>query len=244
LKTLSEGLDISDKNGVHIYDSLLWSFRAAAEMASGNLELAEKSLTQQMTSLLDMSKTLDIFFYHVNSAWYAILKGDPPLAAEHMETISAKVAKMGAPYYRALWSIGMAQVAFLQDRTRDAKTHIQRAHRISLGMKSHVMEWYSLLIRAYFLLKEGKGREGFLSLRRGLSLGKRHGYVHLEFYQPSVIQFLFAKALEEGIEQEYVKGLIKKLGLPPPSLTSVPSRTDLPLEWGGKGWGWKTGPIP
>ena len=121
LKILCEGLDISDKNGVHHYDSLLWSFRAAAEMAPGNLELAEKSLTNQMTSLLDMSKTLDIFFYHVNSAWYAILKGNPSLAAEHMETISAKVAKMGTPYYRALWSIGMAQVAFLQDRTRGCK---------------------------------------------------------------------------------------------------------------------------
>jgi ATP/maltotriose-dependent transcriptional regulator MalT/DNA-binding SARP family transcriptional activator len=213
LNALSEGLAISEKSGAHVFDSLLWCFRAAAEMARGNLEIAEQSLKNQMTSLLKMPKTLDIFFYHINSAWYAILRGDTSLAAENLDAVSAKVAKMGTPYYRALWSIGMAHVAFSQDSTDDARKHILTAHRISLRMKSHVLEWSSLLIEAYFLFKESRAMEGVLSLRRGLSLGKRHGYVHLEFYQPLVMQFLYAKALENGIEQEYVKGLIRKLGL-------------------------------
>jgi len=47
-------------------------------------------------------------------------------------------------------------------------------------------------------------------------LGKRHGYAHIEFYQPSVMQFLYAKALEEGIEPDYVKGLIRRQKLNPP----------------------------
>lgn len=94
---------------------------------------------------------------------------------------------------------------------------IQTAHRISLDMKSYVLEWFSLLNHAYFLLKEGKEKEGIKLLRSGLSLGRRHGYVHIEFYQPSVMQFLYAKALEEGIELDYVKGLIRKQGLTPPS---------------------------
>ncbi len=216
LNTLAEGLAISDQSGVHVFDSLLWSFRAASEMAPGKMEIAEKSLENQIASLLDRSKTLDTFFYHVNSAWYAILAGNPSLAAENLEAVSAKVAKMGTPYYRALWNIGMAQTAFMQERPEDAMTYIQTAHHISLEMKSHVMEWYSLLIRAYFLLHKDKEEEGLSSLRQGLALGKRYGYVHLEFYQPSVMQFLFAKALEAGIEQEYVKELIRKLLLPPP----------------------------
>jgi len=216
LRTLSEGLDISASSGVHIFDSLLWSFRAAAEMAPGNLEAAETSMGRQMTALLDKSRTLDTFFYHVNCAWLAILKGNAFLAAEHMETVAAKAAKMGTPYYRALSSIGTALVAFLQGRAGDAKTHIQEAHRISLDIESPVMEWYSLSMGAYFLLQEGKQEEGLLGLRRALSLGSRHGYVHLEFYQPSVMQFLCARALEEGIEPEYVKGLIKRLNLHPP----------------------------
>jgi LuxR family transcriptional regulator, maltose regulon positive regulatory protein len=228
LNTLSEGLEISAGSGVHVFDSLLWGFRAAAEMAPGSLELAEKSLGNQMASLLDTTKTLDTFFYHINSAWYALLKGNPSLAAEHLETISARTVRMGTPYYRALWHMGMAQTAFLQGRAKDAKAYVQTALRISLSMKSHVMEWYALLIDAWFLLREGEEEQGLQSLRRGLSLGRRHGYAHLEFYLPPVMRFLFAKALAEGIEPEYVKGLIKKLGLTPPNpLVSSPL---LPLD--------------
>jgi DNA-binding SARP family transcriptional activator len=233
LTTLSEGLDISDKSGVHVFDSLLWGFRAAAEMAPGAMELAEKSLKRQMTSLLGMEQTLDVFFYHVNSAWFALLKGNPSLASEHLEMVSPKVDTMGTPYYRALWSIGMAQTAFLQGRVKEAKAHVRTAHRISLTMKSQVMEWYSLLIDAWFLLREGQEAEGLLSLHRGLSLGRRHGFAHLEFHQPSVMRFLYAKALEQGIEPEYVKGLIRKLGLTPPNpLASSPL---LPLDTGRTG---------
>ncbi len=231
VNTLSQGLEISGQSGVHFFDSLLWCYIAAAELAAGNMELAEKSLKNQLTSLLQMSKTLDVFFYHVNCAWYSILNGKPSLAAEHLETVSAKTESMGIPYYWALWNIGMAQVAFLQGRTKDAKAYLKTAHRISLTMKSRAMEWYALLIDAWFLLHEGKETEGLLSLHRGLSLGKKHGYIHLAFYQPAVMRFLYAKALEEKIEPEYVMGLIRKLGLTPPQISVCGASAWYPEEW-------------
>jgi LuxR family transcriptional regulator, maltose regulon positive regulatory protein len=134
-----------------------------------------------------------------------------------MEMISAAVEKMRTSYYRALWCIGMAQIAFLRGRPGEAKNHISKAHRIGLDMKSRVIEWYSLLITAWILLQEGRTKEGFGSLRSALLLGRENGYTHLEFYQPSVMQFLYARALEEKIEPEYVKGQIRKLGLTPPA---------------------------
>ena len=217
LKTLSGGLDIAEKSGVHVFDSMLWSFQAAAQMATGCPEQAQKSLNHQRESFLAMNNTLDVFFYHINCAWYALLQGNASKAAGHMETISGQVEKMGTPYYRALWHIGMAQVTFGQDRTGDAHAHINKAYRIGRNMKSRIIEWYSLLISAWFLLREGRKTEGLGALRRGLALGKGYGYVHLEFYQPVVMQFLYARALAEGIEPEYVKGLIRKLKLAPPA---------------------------
>lgn len=230
LQTLSEGIEVSRENGVRLFDSLMWSFRTAAETARNNTEMAEESLKNQLTSLLDRQRTLDVFFYHVNSAWHALLAENPSLAAENLQAVSASVTEIGTPYYRALWHIGMALAAFLQGDVKDAKAHAQRAHRISLTMKSHVMEWYSLLISAYFLLQEeAQGRQGLQSLRRGLSLGRKYGYTHLEFYQPSIMQFLCAKALEKGIEQEYVKKLVRRLMLPVPKALT-PEVSDLHLE--------------
>ena len=107
-----------------------------------------------------MERTLDVFFYHINSAWLAILQGKPSRAAEHLETVNAKASRMGTPYCLGLWNICMAQVAFVQERPMDAKAHVQIAHNISLNMKSHVLEWYSLLVESWILLQErpGKGR--------------------------------------------------------------------------------------
>lgn len=231
LKTLSEGLFISEQSGVRIYDSMLWSFMAAAEMAPGNTERAVQSLNNQMASLRGMAKTLDIYFYHIHSAWCAILTGNPSRAIENLEIISAKVDNMGVPYYLALWNIGMAQALFLQDSSKDAMTYIQMAHRISLDMESPVMEWYSLLIGAYFLLQGNNDEQGLTSLRSALMLGRSHGYVHLQFYQPAVMRYLFARALSEGIERDYVTGLIRKLGLTPPVSGKSASSAGYLEEW-------------
>lgn len=83
------------------------------------------------------------------------------------------------------------------------------------------MNWYSLLIEAWFLLEQGKETEGLLALHRGLSLGRRYGFIHLEFYQPVIMRSLFARALDEDIETDYVKGVIRKLNLSPPLAENV-----------------------
>ncbi|OPY02050.1 MAG: HTH-type transcriptional regulator MalT [Syntrophorhabdus sp. PtaB.Bin184] len=216
LETLSEGLRVSGESGVHIFDSLLWSFRAAAEMAAGNLESAAVSLQNQMKTAFAVGRSLDIFFYHINAAWLAVLRKDPSLAIENLQAVTAKVDRMGNPYYQALWHIGMAQARFLAGNTADAGTHVSMAHRIGEKMKSQVIEWYSLLVEAYFLFREGSDRKGLPLLRRALELGRKNGYAHLEFYQPDLMSILCAKALEHGLEPEYVKGLIRRLRLAPP----------------------------
>ena len=230
LTTLSEALDASEKSGVHVFSSLLWGFRAAAEMASGKMNAARESLRRQMTASLESGRTLGIFFYHLNSAWYGSLDKNLPLAAENLDAIASRVSRMGTPYYRGLWNIAMAQTAFLQDRPGDAKALIRTAHRISRNMKSQVLEWYSLLVNAYFALREGDEKKGFPLLRRALAMARRHGYVHLEFYQPGTMQFLCAKALETGMELAYVKELIGRLGLAPPPRPGLDGPDEFSLE--------------
>ncbi len=215
-QTLGEGLEISAQSGVHLYDSLLWSFTAAADLASGNLADGARSLQQQLRALLGMENALNLFFYHVNAAWLALLNDTPARAAEHLETIASRIESMGTPYYRALWQIGMAQALFQQGRVAEAEAVVRSALRIALTMKSQILEWYALLIEAWILLQQGKRTEGLLALHRALTLGRQHSYVHLEFYQPAVMRFLCAAALKERIEPEYVKGVVKKLGLTPP----------------------------
>lgn len=63
LDTLSRGLGIAEKSGVHVFNSMLWSFTAAAQMASGNVKGAKRALAHQMETLLESNKPQG------NSAW-------------------------------------------------------------------------------------------------------------------------------------------------------------------------------
>lgn len=232
LRAFSEGLTIAGESGVHVFDSLLWSFCAAAEMAAGNMGRAGMCLKNQKTAAFATGNSLDIFFYHINAAWKAILMGNPSLAAENLERITARVDRIGNPYFQALWNIGMAQARFMEGNVHNAKAHIREAHRLGLDMKSQVIEWYSLLVEAYFLFEEGSKGKGLPLLRRALALGSRHGYAHLEFYHPRVMGLICMKALEHGIEPAYVRGLIKDLGLTPPAgvADSAPAEENWPYR--------------
>ena len=216
ISTLAEGLELSRTSGVRVFESLLWGFMAAAEMAPGRLDRAGRLLENQMASLMGLDTALDSFFFHVNSAWHALLTFHPCRAAEHLEVIAARVTNLGTPYYQTLWFLGMAQVDEARELRLQALDHARAAHRISLEMKSQVMEWYSLMILAWILFRLNRDTEGLDHLRAALALGERHGYAHLEFYQPTVMGRLYARALAERIKPDHVRRQIRALSLTPP----------------------------
>jgi len=227
-KHLTSGIAAAEESGVGHLSSLLWGFLVAVHIVTGNLTKAELALQKQNETALDSRNSLDIFLYHINSAWQALLNEDVQLAAIHMETIALPTARMGLPCYQAEWHIGMAQVMYRQGRTGDAQSHASQARQIGRNMKSSSIEWYSMLVTAWFLFGEGSGKKGLKALRRALALARRHGYTYFTLYQPSVLGFLCAKALEQGIEEDYTKSIIRKLSLSPPVSGLPGCRVEIP----------------
>ncbi len=228
---LAEGLVLAKESGVHIFDALMWSFLVAAELASGHLEEARKALMSQTRAALATDRSLDLFFLHINTAWLELLQGNPLAAGDSMEAIAGMAKRMGNPYYTALWSLGMAQVAMHRGDRKEAETLLGKVHHISRSIRSEVVEWYGLLLQAWLKLQEGAREKGLHALCDALRLGKKNGYCHLEFYQPAWMRQLCAVALAEGIEADYVKDMILKLNLAPPGLAEEPL-----VPFSGEAW--------
>lgn len=231
LKTLGEALEISRQSGIHVYDSLLWSFCTAAEMAPGNLKQASVSLSRQMDALVSSTSTLATYFFHINSAWHALLTNHPSRADEHLESIAVATEQMGTPYYKALWLIGSALSQAIGGKPEQALLLAGNALTIGQSMKSHVMEWYALLIDAWVRLQRGDDTKGLLSLHRALSIGRQYGFVHLEFYHPLMMRHLCARALQEQIEADYIRNLITRLSLTPPDAELLSPETACLEQW-------------
>jgi len=76
-------------------------------------------------------------------------------------------------------------------------------------------------------LDQGKEVSALISLRKALTLGKRGGYFNTFIDQPFAMASLCTKALEAGIEVEYVQELVQKLNI-------IPEKPPLHLE----NWPW------
>jgi ATP/maltotriose-dependent transcriptional regulator MalT/DNA-binding SARP family transcriptional activator len=215
-KALLEALQVATESGVHVFDSLLWNFLTAINLASGDSKQAAITFEQQATTQLGPTHILNQTCYYSNAAWMALQEGYPQRAHQHMQLVAPLIEHIGAPYVRSLWHIGTAITFFQLGRMDQALQHLQSASYLAISMQSTVLEWYSALIKAWIYLQQKRETEGLEALRRALELARIYHYVHIEFYLPQIMQFLLAHALEESIEPEYSRFLIRKLSLDPP----------------------------
>ena len=83
------------------------------------------------------------------------------------------------------------------------------------------------MTKALYAFDDQKHESGLVFLRDALRIGKEEGYFDTFIDQPSALSKLCAKALEAGIEVEYVQELIRRLNI-------VPEKPALHLE----NWPW------
>jgi DNA-binding SARP family transcriptional activator len=95
------------------------------------------------------------------------------------------------------------------------------AQKISREINFYPNEYKCLLARSYFALDSGNEKQCLKYLKKAMSLGREKGFVSRDFFHPSIMAMLCAKALEAGIETEFVQELIRKLKLIP-----IPSSID------------------
>lgn len=214
LKTVSEGLKISEWSGVHIWDHHLLSFGAAAAISSGDIPMSDDFL-KKMTSAIQMNRHLDTSFHHNTMAWSALLKGDKPLALFHQEKGLNEAVESGSPLPEAINSFGMSQILHDTGKQKKAGYYLDRAFKIGRRVKSRAIEYMCLLSKAQFDFDSGKDTSAFKYLRKAMAVGREKGYLNSYYWRPDVMARLCMKALEAGIEKEYVQGLIRRHNLIP-----------------------------
>ena len=98
-----------------------------------------------------------------------------------------------------------------------AERALARARRIAHRMKSLSLRHMGLLEEAQFAFDREEESRGLRALRTAMALGRRQGYVNPPWWLPQVMARLCARALEAGIEIEYVRDLVRRRALVPES---------------------------
>lgn len=219
LSLAMEGIKIAEESGVHVFDHLLYGFGAYACIKEENLTKAKEFLEKMEAVLRRTFQSLAQFHYF--SSWHHLLSGDASAALIHAKSSADMLKDEGLVFPEILAHLAMARILIKKSEYDEADAQLNTACKLIEESKSPFLEFSCLLARAEFHLDRGTEKEGLDALRKGMQIGSRYGFATLPWWgQPKVMARLCSKALENGIEVEYVREIMTKQRLAPvPSLS-------------------------
>jgi LuxR family maltose regulon positive regulatory protein len=230
LRMVKGGLRTARETGVYFWNSMLYTQAVVACLNQGDLANGWKFL-QEMHSTLKSRQRLLSCQYHYLEAWYYHLLGDLSRALFASKTALNLALEIGSASQEILCRLEMAQILNSTGDTRVAALQLDLAGKLTPQCGSLTLEYSYLMAKAQFSLDEDEGPAGLEFLRRAMALGRSQGYVSMYYWwEPSVMARLCARALDEGIEVEYARTLIRKRNLHPDPLGQTLENWPWPLK--------------
>ncbi len=215
-----EALELAESKGIYVFNYFIFGCGAVASLTGGDLKTAEKFL-DEATYVLDDKKRFCTSYYHHIVACYKLAMKDLAGALEHEQLALNLAIEMGSPFAEAMTGTGMALIHYELGERKKADDEITNALELALKTNSKLVEFICYLFQAHFAINNGFNGLAIERLKFALALGKRKGFVNFHMWRPDIVSRLCVLALEEGIEVEYVKSLIRKRDLVPDDTTLV-----------------------
>jgi DNA-binding SARP family transcriptional activator len=229
VQAMRDGLQIAGATGIHTWTFQLLAHGYGGALGAGDLELAAR-LRKELEPHAAAAGRLNLCWYHHFQGWEALLRKDLMLALQEERTALRLAVEVGCPFFEALCRLAMAQLLFECSDKRKCIAQLQQLRSIVRGIANSHLEYACLLGFADMALRHGRQRPALKALRSGLALGRQYGYEHFLWWWPAAAARVCARALEDGIEPEYVRALIRNRAL---------SAEHLPLAQGAWPWAFR-----
>jgi DNA-binding SARP family transcriptional activator len=212
LQSVSEGLELSQETGVHGFD--YWFLIYALTSA---VNVQDRKTVGEFIAKIDSSVTSFTVWnkssYHLIRIREALSRKDIGQACFHVDMASELINNVKSTLSVVFLDVARAHVMHELGKQKEAEDHLSHASSIVSQTSNNYMKFLILLAKARFAFEEGNDASGLLFLREGFALGREGGYVETFIDHPSTMAMLCAKALEAGIEVEYVQDFIQKRNL-------------------------------
>jgi LuxR family maltose regulon positive regulatory protein len=213
-RVANEGLAFAENMGIHFADSFLEAFGAMAALKMHDFDTANGSLERMAASLGSMKPLPSGLFHCINSC-EALYRGDPARAAIHSEECLRLWEESGFTTHVPSAHILSAHVHHALHEDEEALRHMAEARRIGTETEIPIGVWLSYLTEAYFHIERNDDTSPIASLGKGMEIGRKAGMLGTFLWLPDMLGNVAARALEAGIEVDYVRELIRRNRLAP-----------------------------
>ena len=214
LRIVDEGLETAAAHGYQSWVNQLLVFGCGTALINKQLGKVTDYL-DQLEARSESTNRIEKCLFRYLQAWAALSADDKVTAYQSFKLALSLAIEVGMPLLETLCRSGLARVAFDCNDRRTATAQMRKVHHLVREINNPLVEFQTLLTFAELALGDGRTTAGVNALRYGMSLGREHGFEHVMAWQPHTVANLCVRALEQGIEPDYVKRLISSSQLTP-----------------------------
>ncbi len=230
IQLVLDGLKAARESGIRILDPLFLAQGVYCSLSKGDRATTEEFLGK-MEAIIPSTQRGLYGHYLSLVAWHNLAGGNTSHAAALARKALSLTEETGTPYQEILSRLLAAQAMYETGDYEYAWDQLARAKKSNLLIGSRFLEYRCHLNEAYFAFGLGDESAGLEALRKAMTLGRRERYVNMLFiWRPNVMARLCAKALEAGIEVEYVQNLVRKLNLEPDDVGFIVETWPWPMK--------------
>ncbi|HUN70143.1 MAG TPA: BTAD domain-containing putative transcriptional regulator [Burkholderiales bacterium] len=243
----------AEAEGVHGYDGWLRAVAAAAALGAGDLDAARGEV-QRLDAGEASQRRGDRAILHYLRGWLATLDGDVDGALREARSAVALAAETGLPWLESLARGALARCTAAANDRRGSEAQLRAAEALADAQRSAWLQYCANLAAAESALALGDEAMALAPLRQAFALGRERGFRHAPWWRQREVAGLCALALQQDVEPEYARGLVRERRLvprtPPLRVRGWPwpfrvatfgrfelLRGDAPVEFSGKGPG-------
>jgi len=215
VKAVSDGLKLSENVGIFRAINFYLIHGAASALNVHDLETVRDMLEKLQLSLKSFN-VWQLHSYYLLKTRDALVRGSPEEAIIHVEMALKCARRIGVVMPLFLSHLVKSHVMHQLNKDHEATLHLSIASNMANPIGSKLYQFFFLLTEALFAFDRGEQTSGLVSLKRALSIGQEGGFFYTYIDQPYGVAELCERALEAGIEEEYVRELIRRLNVVPP----------------------------
>ncbi|QGZ37780.1 BTAD domain-containing putative transcriptional regulator [Pseudoduganella flava] len=204
---------IACEHGLNFIRPTVLTQRAFLALSFGDLGCAG-ALLPRLKCAIDSTRRMDLALYHSAQSWYELQSGELTAAVKHGQAAVEGAFAAGAVSIQTYCLLGRAQLMLELGDAAAAQASV-RTLRLRADGSSRLLEFDALLTEAYAAFQSGDPAAGLPLLKAGLAVGREQNYVGSLRWYPKMMVWLLSHALQEGIEVDYVRQLIRVRGLYP-----------------------------
>jgi DNA-binding SARP family transcriptional activator len=211
-----EGLKLAKKTGVRVFDFWLYAHGVYGAFNTRDMARADGFL-RQMEAAAEKGPRQASAKYHFLLGWHHFLQGNISLAFASVEKALATVLETGISVPEIPCRHLVANLLQARGERDSALNQIRTARELAAGLgQEGFYFWFCLLTEARFRLELGDEKQGLKALSQAMTLGRKRRYMTMVYcWQPSVMADLCRRALEAGIEPDYVRDFVRTYRLFP-----------------------------